>query len=187
MASIKSIEAGFDSCRSGSFHDTPSSYGVSTDGHEEPPTYVATSSCAMTGCILQPVTNLSPFSFTAYRLPMSTWSDDMTMCTTTACHLPDNPSALFELIRKQLALPPKPIVRITGSHADWCYSWGNTKIDFDITLDIMPLVLPPIPTTDRHFLIRSLKGDNADLMAEVNRFCEDDAECRSYVPHSQSF
>ena len=186
MAFAKSIEAGFDSCQAESSHNKASSYGVSTDGHDEPPTYVATSSRAMTGYLLQLPTNIPPFSFTAYRLPMSTWSDDRTTCTTTASHLADNPSALFELIRKQLTLPPKPVVRITGTHADWCYSWGNTKIDFDIALDIMPLILSPKTTGDGHICTRPLSGSDADIMAEVNRFCEDDAERKRYAPQSQS-
>ncbi len=185
MAFAKLIEARFDSCQSRSSHHEALSYGVSTDGHDEPPTYVATSSRPMTGYLLQPITNLPPFSFTAYRVPMSTWSDDRTTCTTTASYLADNPSALFELIRKQLTLPPKPGVRITGTHADWCYSWGNSKIDFDITLDIMPLILPPKTTTDGHICIRPLPCSDAELMAEVNRFCEDDVESKRYAAQSR--
>jgi len=96
-----------------------------------------------------------------FRYSSDTISDDKTTYTTTEPELTYNATALFKLLQKQLTLPPKPVVRITGTHIDWMYSLGNTRTDFDLTLDIMPLILPDATTKLGHINVKRVSCDDS--------------------------
>ena len=161
MASAKSVQACFDS-RNAQSNVGESSTGPDYDplptNHDQPPQYSANISFVSRKSDLLPVSVVSPIDFSSYRLPHGTISDDKTTCTTTDPELTHNAATLFELLQEQAALPPKPIVRIRGTHIDWVYSWGNTRTDFDLTLDIMPLILPTETTPLTYMSVKARFG-----------------------------
>jgi hypothetical protein len=119
----------------------------------------------------------------SYRLPADTLSGDETTRTTTDLGVTSNAAVLYNLLKEQAALPPKPVVRIRGTHTDYIYSWGTTRTDFDLTLDVMPLIMPTSITRLTYVKIKPIPGDNnpADpLRSWVQRFCSDPAECKRY-------
>ena len=126
---------------------------------------------------------LSPsINYSKHLLPNGTLSSDRTTRTTTDPELLHDPEALCAFLRQQIALPPKPIVRIRGTHSDKVYSWGAKRTDFDLTLDLTPLLLP---TTSRssHLNVTPVKGDGGDvdpLLSWAQRFCADGDERKRY-------
>jgi hypothetical protein len=128
--------------------------------------------------ILYLVTATAPgLEFADYRIPLSTVSEDKTTCTTTDSQLTSDPHVLYEFICKQLRMPPRPVVRILGTHPDWCYSWGNTKVDFDLMLDVTPLICPAASSNDAAPL-KYCSAKAEDLVAQVQNFCREDGDSK---------
>jgi hypothetical protein len=187
MASAKSIEAGFHPTRTGG-SENEDRYNLQPEHtlphlrHGEPPEYTASGSLSRVNATLPSV--LLPFiDFASYRLPTDTFSEDLTTRTTADSELTSNPSALYAFLKKQMALPPKPVVRIKGTHIDYVYSWGTTRLDFDLTLDVMLLIVPTSETRLTYVNIESNPADNNlmdPLRSWVQRFCNDRAECKRY-------
>ena len=193
MASAKSIEAGFlysttDTGQDEYRHGLEHGYGVQCPRRCEPPAYAASNSMPRSGEPLP--TGLLPFvDFTSYRLQAGTLSADETTRTTTDPGVTSNAESLYTLLREQAAVPPKPVVRIKGTHIDYVYSWGTTRTDFDLALDMMPLIVPTSTTRLNYVNIKPNPGDNpADpLRSWVQSFCDDPAECKRYEHYFRSF
>lgn len=187
MASARSIEVDFHSSRTdySQGEDQPNLHygdGVSYPGQDEPPEYAARSSLPMLSGP-SPEVLLSSIDFSSYCLPASTVSDDMTTRTTTDPELISNATALYTLLKEQATLPPKPVVRIHGTHIDYVYSWGTTRTDFDLTLDVMPLIMPTSTTRLNYVNVKPNPGDESladPLRSWVQRFCNNAAECKRY-------
>jgi hypothetical protein len=143
---------------------------------EEPPKYVST----LPGPTNRPVPVLvtstaSVLEFADYHIPQSTLSKDKTTCTTTASQLTSDPHVLYEFLRQQLRMPPRPVVRVLGTHPDWCYSWGNIKVDFDLMLDITPLICSA-PSSNDAAPIAYCSVEAEHLVTQVRNFCQEDGD-----------
>ena len=174
--SSKAQEAAFDSVETIKPHDQSWTSSSFTELLEEPPKYVST----LPGPTNRPVSVLvtstaSVLEFADYHIPQSTLSKDKTTSTTTASQLTSNPHVLYEFLRKQLRMPPRPVVRILGTHPDWCYSWGNTKVDYDLMLDITPLICPA-PSSNDAAPIEYCSVEAEDLVTQVRNFCRKDGD-----------
>ena len=122
MASAKSIEAGFhlarvDSGQDEYRHNLEHFHRVPYPRQGEPPEYAASNSLPMLRRPL-PSVLLPSIDFTAYRLPASILSEDETTRTTSDPGFASNAAILYTVLKEQTALPPKPVVRIKGTHID---------------------------------------------------------------------
>ena len=185
MAMAKGIDAGFESTDAkyagldGSYHSIP----IGTE-HDCPPTYTADVPLASATPTPQPIREVTHIDFSSYHLQDGLLSDDKTTSTTTLPELSDNATALFKFIQAQAMLPPKPVVRITGTHIDQVYSWGSTRIDFDLTLDIMPLLVQAGPNHSGYLKVQPISDEidpEASVRAWVQQFCDDPNDCKRYV------
>lgn len=145
------------------------------------------------GSFLSPVTSLRNIDFHKYELPQSTISEDQLTTTTTFPIFTSNSEALIELLHKQAALPPKRLVRIRGTHSEYGASYGPIRMDFDLTLNLLPLIMRA--GTDKWNYFRVLPaGKNGFCNSEkqasqqegvgveelAQRFCDDPAEFKRY-------
>jgi hypothetical protein len=109
---------------------------------DPPPTYHSQPSSTPTP---SPDLRLPPqvfgVDFLAYRLPNSIVSSDRVTRQVSISPSQWNTSSLTELISQQANLPPQPLIKIRGTHIDKLYSWGTTKTDFDLTLDLTALYM----------------------------------------------
>ena len=176
--SSKAQEADFESVETIKPNDrsrTPSSF---TELLEEPPKYVSTLPRSTNRPVPGPITSTaSELQFADYRLPLGTVSEDKTTCTTTAIQITSDPDVLHEFLRQQLMMPPRPVVRLLGTHPDWCYSWGNTKVDFDLMMDMTPLICSTARPNDTASLAYCTAAVG-DVATELNNFCYDDGDCK---------
>jgi len=147
---------------------------------DEPPSYHQSSppSTYSTRPIQIPATVID---FHAYRLPSSTISADHVALTSTEPSLSSNPSDLLTVINEQIALPPRPTIRIVGQHSEYGTEYGPDKTDFDLTLNGTGLlgdegVLQVVEPFDRggHEEKKLREGDqSASLSTWAKAFCED--------------
>lgn len=141
------------------------------------------------------VADLPQVEFSYYVIPESTISDNQTTTTTTCQVFYLDPKALIRLVNKQSALPPKPIVHIKGHHYDYGPEYGDKpKIDFDLYLNIMPLLLRDgsdrwdyisVTQASNGFVdINEKKGFQKDINGGLEewtrRFCDDHAEHKQW-------
>jgi hypothetical protein len=87
-----------------------------------------------------PLAIVRHINFAKYTLPQSSLSDDQTTTTCTDLTLFNDPTAFVETLFEQASLPPKPLIHIQGVHSEWNASYGPDEIDFDLTLNMMPLI-----------------------------------------------
>ncbi|KAJ9131570.1 hypothetical protein NKR23_g11715 [Pleurostoma richardsiae] len=80
---------------------------------------------------------LPVLDYRLYSPPLFNLSADTTTIKSTAPYLSSTVAALVSLIRAQSTVPPKPQVHITGSR--------GRKVDFDIKLNLMHLLVPEDP------------------------------------------
>jgi hypothetical protein len=157
-------------------------YGNSPLRQEDPPEYSTNATSQFRTNGLARNAHFPSINFSQYLLPRGTLSDDRTTRTTTDPELLHNAEAVFALLQEQAALPPKPIVRIKGTHIDKLYSWGTTRTDFDLTLDLTPLISPT--TTCSSFMsvepVQGYSGDVDPLRSWAQRFCDDPDERKRY-------
>ena len=156
---------------------------------EEPPTSAATPPPPSHG--RNPITEF-PISINlqAYRLPQSVLSQDHVQLTTTSSTYFENAQSLVQLVRDQALLPPRPFIHIKGSHSEYGKAYGADKIDFELSLDMTPLLvgdglhqashLRLAPLSDNSISItnekHSLKEDHeTDLELWADKFCRDPA------------
>ena len=199
MASAKLIEAEeevFNINASGVETQTGTSLGrdIYPFRQDSPPQYSGNPLFTPQKNKLLPATSLPPIDLGSYRLPCGALSEDKTACITTNPAFYEHPAALFKLLKEQAALPPNPVIRVRGTHVDWVYTWGNTRADFDLTLDIMPLILPAVTPRPSYTNIRPLQSNEpgADpLRSWVQQFCDDPSQSkrvrkRRLTPHRDS-
>jgi hypothetical protein len=77
--------------------------------------------------------------FSKYSIADSTLSKDQTTMTTTLSILGSDPKALETFIREQAALPPRPHVRIIGTHTEGM----RNATDFDVQLNMIRYIVHP--------------------------------------------
>jgi hypothetical protein len=129
MATAKSVEAGFhtsriDFSRDEDRHSLQNPQGIPYPGRGESPEYAVSNSLPRLNCPL-PSMILPAVDFRSYCLPAGTLSDDKTTRTTTDPGLTSNAVALYNLLKEQVVLPPRPIVQIKGAHLDHVYSHSH--------------------------------------------------------------
>lgn len=119
---------------------------------------------------------------------------DKTTVTITQMNLYSNASALLGFILDQAALPPKPMLRIHGSHAD--HVGGRNTVDFDLVLNLTHL----LDWSQHQTNVRSARytpisggeksmgsGSGSSFASEstiatsVKQFCNDRSENKSYT------
>lgn len=135
--------------------------------------------------------DLPKVEFSHYVIPQSTISENRITTTTTCQIFCLDPKALIRLVNQQSALPPKPLVHIKGHHYDYGPEYGDKpKIDFDLYLNIMPLLLRDgsdrwdyisVTPASNGFVDMGEKKDfqkntNRGLEEWIQRFCDDTAE-----------
>ena len=176
--SSEAQEAASESVETIKPHDQSWTSSSFTELLEEPPKYVSTLPGPTNRTIPGPITSAaSGLEFTDYHLLPSTVSEDKTTCTTTDSQLTSDPHVLYEFLRQQLRMPPRPVVRILGTHPDWCYSGGNTKVDFDLMLDITPLICSA-PSSNDAAPIAYCSVEAEHLVAQVRNFCQEDGDSK---------
>lgn len=121
--------------------------------------------------------------FTQYRIGGAALSDDHVAVLVHNEWFSHNAHALLQLMHEQAQLPPKLLVRVRGSHS----VYGDIKSDFDLTLNLLPLL---VPESDRWSYLKidgsrvTVQGEPvppaagsapSDLEKLVLQFCEDPA------------
>ncbi|KAL1840563.1 hypothetical protein VTJ49DRAFT_337 [Mycothermus thermophilus] len=89
---------------------------------------------------------LPVINYRLYRPPLFDLSADKTTIKTTAAHFSSNAAALVALIRQQATVPPKPQIRIVGRRQH------NPGVDFDLRLNLLPLLVPDDPKQRMDYL-----------------------------------
>lgn len=80
---------------------------------------------------------LTAIDLTQYRITGSTLRDDHVAVLVRNERFSRDPHVLLQLMHEQAQLPPRLLVRIRGSHS----VYGETKSDFDSTLNLLPLLV----------------------------------------------
>lgn len=89
----------------------------------------------------QSIMGLPNVDFSKYLIPGFTLSKDRISLESTTQQYCTDARALIRLVQEQSKLPPKPLIRIHGSHED--YSYGPLEEDFDLWIDMMAFVSRP--------------------------------------------
>jgi len=87
---------------------------------------------------ISPFAQITGINYDKYSPPQSSLSEDKTTVTCGGPQLLQDATALADLIDEQILLPPKPIVRVRGTYGA---NYGADKIDFDLALNLMPLIM----------------------------------------------
>jgi hypothetical protein len=143
-------------------------------------------------------TGLPNIDFAKYEIPESTVSDDNVTTMTNLSILSQDPVTLEKFIREQASLPPKPHVRITGTHTKKARGCGDDEdvvvTDFDVKLNLLPYIVRE--EGDRWNYVKlvddneeAFRGGNAKTTGQggeglkdwVERFCEDSAKFKSFT------
>jgi hypothetical protein len=75
--------------------------------------------------------------FSQYQIQGGRLTDDHVATVTSYESFSRDPGALLQLMQEHVQLPPKLLVRIRGTH----FEYGETKNDFDLTLNLLPLLV----------------------------------------------
>ncbi|KAF2153676.1 hypothetical protein K461DRAFT_292393 [Myriangium duriaei CBS 260.36] len=159
------------------------------DGQEELPSYDDASRSSGKSHVRSTVTTASHIDPAAYNIAHSSVSEDKTTRTTTMSSLSQTPDALIKFIYNQSALPPRPVIRITGTHLR-----HNETIspDFDLLLNITPYIIPQgsdpqsrieVSEIDSHSVpgdYKATQGPVHSLEHWSRTFCEDLAAKKSF-------
>lgn len=131
------------------------------------------------------IIGITSVDFTQYRIPGATISKDETTVTVPLTEVGSDSRALQSFVLKQAALPPKPQLRITGSHK----TWQEEVVDFDIHLNLLRQITRPQSATWNYVKVSignesSSSGGSGKRPASqtqdglgdwVNKFCRDPA------------
>ncbi|GIC93076.1 uncharacterized protein Aud_009555 [Aspergillus udagawae] len=120
----------------------------SSDSSQLPPAYsstatstpVSTSPRSLTLTLSQDLHQPPLFTsldFSRYQFPGAMLTDDHVTTVTRHEDFSRDSGALLRLMQEQAQLPPKLLVRIRGTHSEY----GETKDDFDLTLNLLPLLV----------------------------------------------
>ncbi|KAF4893275.1 hypothetical protein CGCF415_v008869 [Colletotrichum fructicola] len=128
-------------------------------------------------------------NYKLYSPPNFSLSTDCIVLSSRSDHLSASANALLSLIRTQASIPPKPLIHMKGTR--------GRKVDFDIKLNLMGLLVPD-DTSKRMQYIRCVSegemayrgGVKPDVIPEVGereleewcrRFVEDPAQVKSFA------
>ena len=157
---------------------------------DEPPSYSAELPPAPHGP--KPIIEL-PISINlqAYRLPHSAISQDHVQLTTTSLTYLENAQSLVQLVRDQALLPPRPLIHIKGSHSEYGKAYGEDKVDFELSLDMTPLLVGDALHQASYLQVAPFSNENGvsikdekhvlkgnretDLELWADKFCRDPA------------
>ena len=172
-------------------NDNDESMDPHQSASDEPPSYSARPPISH---IRRPITELpASINLNAYCLPQSSLSEDHVRLTTTSPTAFESPQSLVQLIREQALLPPRPLIHIKGSHSEYGKAYGADKIDFELSVDVTPLLisdeepqesshlhLAPWNSGDSGLSIQDEKQDlkgtpKTDLELWADKFCRDPA------------
>lgn len=136
-----------------------------------------------------PLRKLAPFSnipFNKYNIPDGTLSPDNVSLTVKHSDLYAHPQHLLPFVLEQAYLPPKPTLRIVGSH------YGS-RVDFDLTLNLTHLLdlrnskwrfnsaqVSPIGGS-RVLYVRDDPTAPTRVAQSVKQFCFDKSENKSFT------
>lgn len=131
---------------------------------------------------------LPRLDYKLYQPPLFDLSEDCTVLSSRAPHLSSQTAALVALIRAQSRVPPKPQVHIKGTR--------RSKVDFDIRLNLMSLLVPEDHQRRMDYIRCVSEGELAyrggykpDVIPEMGdgglegwcrRFVEDKAQVKSF-------
>ena len=132
---------------------------------------------------------LPVLDYRLYSPPLFELSSDQASIKSVAPYLSSNASALVSLIRAQSTVPPKPQVHITGKR--------GRKVDFDVKLNLMHLLVPDDPRNRMDYLRCVGEGEvvlrggikpsvepdvgEGGVEAWARRFVEDKAPVKTFV------
>ncbi|KAF7171063.1 hypothetical protein CNMCM5623_003530 [Aspergillus felis] len=173
-----------------------------SDSSQLPPAYSTTASSTPVSTsprslTLTPSQNLqqpplfTSINFSRYQIPGATLTDDHVASVTRREEFSRDPGALLQLMQEQVQLPPKLLVQIRGRHSEY----GETKNDFDITLNLLPLLVsederwsyvkldPSRITIHNQPVAPRLPYDaaSADLETLTRLYCEDPAPLKCFT------
>ncbi|KAF2840366.1 hypothetical protein M501DRAFT_1015422 [Patellaria atrata CBS 101060] len=156
----------------------------SSNPTEEPPAY--------TGPSVQPeptlptpsassIPGMPNLDFSKYQIPESKLSDDRVTLTTTLSVLSSDPRVLERMIKEQAALPPKPLIRIRGSHTDF---GAKQVVDFDLRLNMIRYFIPARENWNYIKLktqAKTGKSSGEQLADWCKRYCKDNNTIKSFA------
>ncbi len=93
---------------------------------------------------------LPHLDYRLYNPPLFDLSQDKTTIKSSVPYLSTNASALAALIRQQATVPPKPQVHIVGRRG--AAPTASGRVDFDIRLNLMSLLVPEDPRRRMDYL-----------------------------------
>lgn len=109
---------------------------------DEPPAYSsAGTSHQLSASTSAGQSSLFPINPVLYTSPSTTLSPDQTTLLAISPELCTNPDALVEFIRQQSRLPPKPVIRVMGTHKS--STSAHDILDFDFQMSLMGLFVKP--------------------------------------------
>ncbi|KAL1868967.1 hypothetical protein VTK73DRAFT_3428 [Phialemonium thermophilum] len=95
---------------------------------------------------------LPVIDYRLYSPPLFELSSDRTTLKSSAPYLSSSAAALAALIRAQATVPPKQQIHITGRRRGPGSGTSGGKIDFDVRLNLMPLLVPEDPRDRMDYL-----------------------------------
>ncbi|KAL3478827.1 hypothetical protein BJX99DRAFT_223505 [Aspergillus californicus] len=153
---------------------------------DRPPPSTSTSTSSP-GLLFQQQQQHLAIDYTQYRIAGAVLHDDRVAAVTRDERFSCDPHALLQLMHEQAQLPPKLLLRIRGSHS----VYGEVKSDFDLTLNLLPLLV----SDSERWSYRKLDGSRisangdpvptagavpAELEKLVVQYCEDPAPVKSF-------
>lgn len=137
----------------------------------------------------RPHSGLPKLDYQLYCPPLFELSPDCTTLSSKAQYLSESAEALVNLVRTQASVPPKPLIKVTGSR--------GRRVDFDIKLNLMTAIVPDDPKGRLDYVSFVRKGEVAyrggvkpDVIPEVGEggleewcrhFVEDAAPVKSFA------
>ncbi|KAL2159877.1 hypothetical protein VTH06DRAFT_2010 [Thermothelomyces fergusii] len=129
---------------------TPPPYSGPSTPAQEPPGQPRESPYQTGGSSPPPrYPGLPALDYRLYKPPHFELSADKTTIKTTAAYLSGSVEALVALVRQQATVPPKLQVHIVGRRGG---SPGSGRVDFDIRLNLLPLLVPEDPRRRMDYL-----------------------------------
>jgi hypothetical protein len=196
MAEKSLMQINYDSAIDNEVDHNISSPVTTDDRSATPPPYSGPSTSSQSGSVQARLPKgpgfypgLPRLDYRLYSPPLFELSSDCTTLSSRAQYLTTNADALISFIRRQASVPPKPHVQVTGTR--------GRKVDFDIKLNLMNLLVPDDPKARMDYIRCVGEGELAhrggvkpDVLPEVGdggleewcrRFVEDASQVKSFA------
>lgn len=177
---------------------SPGSHPTALARPEDPPPYSSGPSSLLEGShnVAETLPGYGSINFPNFIPSNASLSDDQTTVTLYSPKLCSNPIALGKFLQEQAALPPKLSIRIRGTHS------SNTAmakvIDFDLSLNMMPLLITQNATQSLHYIgligegeeayrggstktMKSSPADPKNINQWIHKFCTDTAKNKNFT------